>query len=207
MVKYLSLIFIRIYHYRILERKKKMEIRKNFNFTVGDIGDALAFIVSQIENEEYILEYVDYYASHWTRGNGVTISRYTQLSIVKSGYENLYFVDNQICPWMIDKVSHPITCIDGLQSWSGAVQCRKYDPYRKRKENFENEFQDESDNPLKVNPFPYLNDFIDELATLQINKELSKEEILQLAQSFVATKLKDSKESIVVLEKKREINK
>ncbi len=181
-----------------------MEIRKNFNFTVGDIGDALAFIVSQIENEKYILEYVDYHAAYFDRGVGGGIVCATLLSIVKSGYENLYFLSNQICPWMIDKVSHPITCI---RERYGADYCRKYDPYRKIKGNFETEFQNDPNRPLKVNPFPYLNEFIDELATLQINKELSKEEILQLAQSFVATKLKDGKESTIVLEKKKKIDK
>ena len=164
-----------------------MKKEKNFNFAAGDIGEALAFIVSKTENEEYIFEYVNYYATYWNRGLGFTVNSTTRLSIVKKGYEDLYFIENHKCPWMIDKVSHPITCIWDPYSSTEIDYYRTYDPYKTRKGNFEYEFKD-NPNTLKVNPFPYLDEFIQNLATLQSDKTLTKDEIMQLAQTFVTTK-------------------
>lgn len=182
-----------------------MKQNANFNFTVENIGDALVFIVSQIENEEYILEYVNYYSTYWRRGSGFEASCSTLLSIVKSGYENLYFTSNHVCPWMIDKISHPITCIYDPYLAGKSDYCREYDPFRKKTGNFETEFQDNSDN-LKVNPFPYLNEFIQEIATLQNNKQLTKNEIMHLAENFIKRELGEERQKTSVLVKKKRDN-
>ena len=180
-----------------------MEIKKDFNFVVGDIGDALAYIVSQIENEEYILEYVDYYEPYWMQGVGINVSCKTRLSIVKAGYEDLYFVSNNPCPWMKDKVSHPILCVYDPVLAADNEYYRGHDPYRKKTGNFKDEFQEDPDKELKINPFPYLHEFVSELATINYYKDLKKKEIFQLAKDFVAKKLEDKKECAPVLEKKK----
>ncbi|MDE6285022.1 MAG: hypothetical protein K2M17_04685 [Bacilli bacterium] len=105
---------------------------------------------------------------------------------------------------MKDKVSHPITCISKPHLHVSDDYYRKYDPYRNREGNFETEFQSHAPRfGIKVNPFPYLNEFVDELATLQATRKLTKEEIMQLAQRFVTAKLESENEDKAVLERKQ----
>lgn len=164
-----------------------MEEDKKYYFTSDEIGEALAYVVSQVEGTDYIWQYVHYWSPGWTQGLGYSISRSTKLSIVKAGYENLYFVGNRYCPWMVDKISHPIECIYTLLSVDNDYY-RKYDPYKTIAGDFEDEFKDDPKQGwhIKVNPFPYLNDFINLLVEARENGPLTKETIFQLAMQFAS---------------------
>ncbi|MBE6140049.1 MAG: hypothetical protein E7172_00690 [Firmicutes bacterium] len=156
---------------------------KKYLFIPNIIGPILANIVSKIEEEEYIFDYVYSYSCEESRNLKRVIINYCSLAIVKKDFENCYFCLNSNSPWLKTNICHIIECTKELFIYD--YDYKYYRPLGKTLVNFENEFNN--------SPFPYLNDFIKSLVeSKEYINELTEEIIMAFAQKFVQNYLKNN---------------
>lgn len=160
--------------------------KKNAFFTPDQIGPALAHVVSKVEDDDYIYTYVSSFKYGWIKGEGDYVNHFYSLAIVKSGFENCQFCLNENSPWMKTNIVQFIPCTRDYINIG--YDYRKYNPFGNKVVNFKKQFTKEEG----TNPFPYLDDFIQELA---INKgedeDLAVERIMEIADSFADRRIQE----------------
>lgn len=144
---------------------------KSHYFKPNLIGEALAYIVSEVEGDEYVYARLNTFKYGWTKRRGQWINSYYYMAIVKRDFKDCNFCLNPNSPWMKMNIA---LILKMTFTWPSD------DIYiGKESVDFENEF--------KNSIFPYLDDFISELTIAKSEKdELSKEEVIKLAQAFIA---------------------
>ena len=160
--------------------------KKDAFFALDQIGAAFAHVVSKVENDDYIYTYVSSFKYGWIRGEGFYVNHFKGLAIVKSEFENCQFCLNVNSPWMKTNIVQFIPC---TRDYDNGYDYRKYNPFGNKVVNFKKQFTKESE----TNPFPYLDDFIQELATNKSDdEELAVEKIMEIADSFADRKIQES---------------
>ena len=161
----------------------ELKEKKDAFFAPDQIGAALAYVVSKIEGEEYKYTYISSFKYGCVRGEGQYINRFSCLGIVKSGFEDCNFCLNENSPWMKTNIVQFIPCTREYQRHS--YDYRKYNPLGNIVVNFKKQFTKENE----INPFPYLDDFIQEL---EENVDLTIEKIMETAESFADRKIQEN---------------
>ena len=163
--------------------------KRNAFFTPDQIGAALAHVVSKVEGDDYIYTYVYSFKYGWIRGEGDYVNHFYSLAIVKSGFEDCKFCLNENSPWMKTNIVQFIPCTRDYVNVG--YDYRQYNPFGNKVVNFKEQFTKEEEEG--ANPFPYLDDLIQELAANKVEgEELAVEKIMEIADSFVDRKIQEN---------------
>lgn len=143
---------------------KQILVKMSF-FKPDEIGPILSYIVSGVEEDDYVYGTAQYCCPIWVQGNSWLIYGGKNAVIVKKGFENCEFmrkINNYEDPLVLAKIVHVL----------GKDAEKRY--------NFMNSFES--------GPFPYLDDFIVTLACSRYENEgkvPSYEEMLPMADEFI----------------------
>ena len=179
----------------VIGKERIAQLENEYNrmgvFKINDLGVILAHIVSEIENKYYLYQTVEYCDYSWCKHTSWRPKKGMICAIVEDTYKDCCFkIDDSIekDPVIVAKM----VCFLGGKS----LECKRTEcVLGDTEKNFVGFF--------KNSAFPYLDDFVDKLVVYRYDKDnqmMDHEEILNLANDFIASK-KDVDDNARVIKK------